>query len=94
MENYIESILERYVIATLDNPTRYLVFQNGNVSFTKYISRATKTAGIKTAQNIRNEFYICTGESNIDLVVLPIRISYEIVREDVVNEGEEYELLS
>ena len=88
MNNFLESILERYVIATMDNPTRYLIFKDGNVSFTKYISRATKTAGRKTAQSIRDEFYYHTGMTDVELVILPVKISFELVLEDSMIEGD------
>ena len=94
MENYLESILERYVIATLDSPTTYLIFKDENITFTKQISRATKTAGKITANTIKNEFYAYTGRTDIELVVLPVRISYEIIKEENDIEGEYVELLS
>lgn len=94
MNNYLESALYRYVIATLDNPTTYLIFKDENITFTKQISRATKTAGRNTANTIKNEFYAYTGRTDIELVVLPVKISYEIVKEENVIEGECIELLS
>ena len=94
MNDYLESTLYRYVIATLDSPTNYLVFKDENITFTKQISRATKTAGKTTANTIKNEFYAYTGRTDIELVVLPIRISYEIVKEENETEGEYIELLS
>lgn len=94
MNGYLENTLYRYVIATLDNPTTYLIFKNGNISFTSQISRATKTAGKTTANTIKNEFYAYTSRTDIELVVLPIRISYEIIKEENEFEGEDIELLS
>lgn len=94
MNNYLESTLDRYVIATLSNPTTYLIFKDENIAFTGQISRATKTAGRNTANTIKNEFYAYTGRTDIELVVLPIKISYEIVKEENKTEGEYIELLS
>ena len=94
MNDYLESTLYRYVIATLDSPTNYLVFKDENITFTKQISRATKTTGRITANTIKNEFYAYTGRTDIELIVLPIRISYEIVKEENETEGEYIELLS
>lgn len=94
MNNYLESTLGRYVIATLDNPTTYLIFKDENITFTKQISRATKTAGKNTANAIKNEFYAYTGRTDIELIVLPIKISYEIIKEESLIEGEYIELLS
>ena len=94
MNNYLESTLYRYVVATLDNPTTYLIFKDGNISFTRQISRATKTAGRTTANTIKSEFYAYTGRTDIELIVLPIKISYEIIKEENEIEGEYIELLS
>ena len=94
MNNHLESILDRYVVATLSNPTTYLIFKDNNITFTNQISRATKTAGRTTANAIKNEFYAYTGRTDIELVVLPIKISYEIIKEESEIEGEYIELLS
>ena len=94
MNSYLESVLGRYVIATLSSPTTYLIFKDDNITFTKQISRATKTAGRATANAIKNEFYAYTGMTDIDLVVLPIKISYEILKEENKSEGGHIELLS
>ena len=94
MDNYLEGTLERYVIATLDSPTTYLIFKDDNITFTRQLYRATKTAGRNTATTIKNEFYAYTGRTDIDLVVLPIRITYEIINEDNEIEGEYIEVLS
>lgn len=94
MDNYLEGTLERYVIATLDSPTTYLIFKDDNITFTRQLYRATKTAGRNTANTIKNEFYAYTGRTDIDLVVLPIRITYEIINEDNEIEGEYIEVLS
>ena len=94
MSNFLESVLCRYVIATLDNPTTYLIFKDDNITFTKQISRATKTAGRNTANVIKNEFYAYTGRTDIELIVLPVKISYEIIKEESKVEGEQIELLS
>ena len=94
MDNYLEGTLKRYVVATLDNPTTYLVFRDGNITFTTQMYRATKTVGRITANAIKNEFYAYTGRTDIELVVLPIQISYEIINEENNVEGEYIELLS
>ena len=82
MDSYLESVLGRYVIATLTTPTTYLIFKDENITFTKQISRATKTAGWNTANAIKNEFYAYTGRTDIELAILPIKISYELLKED------------
>ena len=93
MENFLEDVLYRYVIATLDNPTQYLVFRDDNITFTKHITNATKTAGKATAQTIKNDFYAYTGRTDIELIILPLKISYELMREEMI-EGEIIEVLS
>lgn len=94
MNKYLESTVDRYVIATLDSPTTYLIFKDNNITFAKQISRATKTASKTTANAIKNEFYAYTGRTDIELVVLPVKISYEIIKEEDKNEGGYIELLS
>ena len=95
MENYTENVLNRFVIATLENPTRYLIFKDDKISFTNNIARSTKSVSRTTAQVIRDEFYAYTGMNNIDLVILPIKISYEIIYEEYPDiEGVAYEVLS
>ena len=93
MDSYLESVLGRYVIATLSSPTTYLIFKDDNITFTKQISRATKTAGRTTANTIKNEFYAYTGRTDVDLVVLPVKISYEILKEENKFEDDYNELL-
>ena len=82
MEKHLESVLDRYVIASLETPTRYLVFKDGNISFTHNIVRSTKSASRNTARAIREEFYAYTGMTDIELIILPIQISYEIIQEE------------
>ena len=94
MNNYLESTLDRYVIATLDTPTNYLIFKDENITFTRQISRATKTVGRVTANTIKNEFYAYTGRTDIELVVLPVRISYELLKEENTARGDNIEFLS
>ena len=94
MENFLECVLNRCVIATLDNPTRYLIFKDNNITFTNNISRATKTIGKTTAQAIKDDFYRYTGMTDVELVIVPIKISYELLRERDEIECEAVELLS
>lgn len=94
MNNYLEGTLDRYVIATLESPTTYLIFKDNNITFTKHIHRATKTAGRTTANAIKNEFYAYTGRTDVELVILPIRISYELLNEETIIKGETIECLS
>lgn len=95
INKHLENVLNRYVIATLETPTRYLIFKDNNISFTKHISRATKTGGLNTARSIREEFYAYTKANNIELVILPLRITYELIKdESLINEGDNNGMLS
>lgn len=87
--DYLENILERYVLATLDTPTKYLIFKGDVISFTSNIARATKTVSKGTANAIRNDFYSYTGRTDMELAVVPLRITYELVRNDVTD-GDDY----
>ena len=82
MKNYLENVLNRFVIATLEVPTRYLIFKDNNITFTNNIARCTKSVSRSTAQTIKDEFYAYTGMNDIELVILPIKISYEIIQEE------------
>lgn len=89
-ERYLEHEILRYIIATIGSPTSYLIFKDDKISFTKNISRATKTVSKSTARSIRDDFYKVTGRTDVDLSIVPVVISYELVKEC----EEEYELLS
>lgn len=82
MNRYKEKELKKYVIADLSQPTNYLhSLREGRYNFINNIIVATKFVNKSTAQEICNE---CIKNTNIDLVVVPILITYEIVEEDVV----------
>lgn len=79
---YLEKVIKKYVIATLDIPTQYLISQNETIMFTTEIDRCTKFLSRNTANYIVENFYSSTGMYSLELVVLPITISYEIIMED------------
>jgi len=83
MERYKEKVIRRYVIATLDNPTLYLkkTLQKAEYSFVEDITMATKTHSRKTADTILNYFYSDTNLRDIELVIIPVEITYEILDE-------------
>lgn len=82
MKEYKELTLKRYVIATLDNPTQYLISEHfGKYSFTENIKIASKTVSKSIAEGIVNDFYSQVN-ADIDLVVVPIKIEYTIIEED------------
>lgn len=82
MNRYKEKEVKKYVIADLSQPTNYLhSLREGRYNFINNIIVATKFVNKSTAQEICNE---CIKNTNIDLVVVPILITYEIVEEDIV----------
>lgn len=81
MERYLEKSNKRYVIATLDNPTQYLISQNDNICFTTDISKCTKLMNRSLATYVRDDFYNKTKWHDYELVILPLVISYEIINE-------------
>lgn len=86
MDKYIEKELKRYVIATVNDPSRYLVVEDGEVSFTSDIIKCTKAVSKRTAEYMRNLFYEKTGQTDIELVIIPLMITYELVCEDGIIE--------
>ena len=79
MNRYKEKEVKKYVIADLSQPTNYLQsLRGGRYCFIDNIVVATKFVNRYTAQEICNE---CIRNTNIDLVVVPVLITYEIVEE-------------
>ena len=79
MNKYKEKEVKKYVIADLSQPTNYLhSLREGKYNFIDNILVATKFVSKSTAQEICNE---CIRNINIDLVVIPIVITYEIIEE-------------
>ena len=80
MNKYKEKEIKKYVIADLSQPTNYLKsMRDGEYSFIDNVVIATKYVSKITAQEICNE---CIKNTNIDLVVVPIMITYEIIEEE------------
>lgn len=80
MNRYKEKEIKKYVIADLSQPTNYLKsMRDGKYCFIDNIVVATKFISKSTAQEICNE---CIRNTNIDLVVIPIMITYEIIEEE------------
>ena len=79
MNRYKEKEIKKYVIADLSQPTNYLKsMKDGRYSFIDNVVIATKFVNRYTAQEICNE---CIRNIKIDLVVVPVLITYEIVEE-------------
>lgn len=79
MKKYLEKELKKYVIADLSYPTNYLhSLREGRYNFIDNIVAGTKFVDKNIAQQICDECIRCF---NIDLVVVPILITYEIIDE-------------
>lgn len=79
MKKYKEKESKKYVIADLSQPTNYLYsLRNGNYCFIDNVVNSTKFMNKNIAQNICDE---CMINFNIDLVVVPLIITYELMEE-------------
>lgn len=81
IKKYLEHIDKRYVIATLDYPTRYFISQNNKLCFTTSIARCTKYASRDIAKFILEDFHTKVETLDTTLIILPLIISYELVDE-------------
>ena len=80
MKKYKEKESKKYVIADLSQPTNDLYsLRDGKYKLIDNISVATKLVNQFTAQMICDE---CICNFSIDLVVVPLLITYEIIEED------------
>ena len=77
----IKEELNRYVIATFDNPTNYLSRYNGEYVFIDNLIECTKFTSKSTANQLKKYFYQDTGLNNIELVVIPLKIEYRLINE-------------
>jgi len=79
MNRFKEKELYRYVIADLSQPTNYIMsLRDANYCFIDNIIKATKFRSKKVAENICEE---CIRNTGLDLVVVPVVITYEIIEE-------------
>lgn len=79
MNRYKEKELKKYVIADLSQPTNYIhSLREGKYNFIDNIIVATKFINKTIAQQICDE---CIKNFDIDLVVVPVLITYEIIEE-------------
>ena len=76
---HLEKEVRRYVIATFDDPTNYVVCNGGgNYSFIDNIQHASKFASEFAANEVYKSLY---KRYNVDLVVLPLSIKYILLEE-------------
>ena len=80
MTRYKEKELYRYVIADLSQPTNYIMsLRDAKYCFIDNIIKATKFRNKRVAEDICNE---CIRNTGLDLVVIPVMITYEIIEEE------------
>ena len=79
--NGIKQELNRYVIATLTEETLYLRYFEGQYSFVDNLIECSKTTQRSLAEEIKMNFYSDTRLTDIELVVLPLKIEYRLVNE-------------
>lgn len=87
MDNY-EKILDkqelRYVLGTaVSGKTTYLkkALAKAEYEFVTDITKATKTVSAKIANIILENYVRDTGDTTSELIVIPLLISYELVKE-------------
>lgn len=84
MQKILDRKLRRYVVASVDYPVTYLkvnlLRNGGGYEFFKDIDRTTKFTNEEDAGWAIKAYYQETGD-NLDLVVVPVDISYELVFE-------------
>ena len=84
MEKILEKQEMKYVLATiLNGHTVYLkkVLQKKEYEFTPDIKDATKTMTREMAKTILKYYEYDTGDKYLDLVIVPLVITYELVKE-------------
>lgn len=84
MKRYLEKKIVKYVAATLDNPTLYLkkTPSKQEYCFVEDIEMATKSLNKKLMNQIISYYYLDT-KMDIELVAVPIEITYEIIDDTV-----------
>lgn len=81
-EKILEKQVQKYVIATLSNPTLYLkkIYQRKQYVFTDDIEMATKTMSKDVADIIIEYYHSDTGDT-MELVVVPVEVTYNLIKE-------------
>ena len=81
MDKFLEKKIRRYVIATLSSSFLARNSVNKTYLFTD-IDKATKFKSKDMANNWINYYRQDTGDLELELVVIPVDISYELIQED------------
>lgn len=81
MDKFLEKKIRRYVIATLSSSFLARNSINKTYLFTD-IDKATKFKSKSMANNWINYYRQDTGDLELELLVIPVDISYELIQED------------
>lgn len=81
MERYIEKKIKKYVIATTDGKYLRKDVIHGEYYFVEDIEIATKAEKLNTAEDFLKYYYYDTNMSEIELVIIPVEITYELINE-------------
>lgn len=91
-KKYLEKRVKRYVMATVDTGQYLVVIPGKNqYMFTNNIIRATKCESAFDAKTVIRDYYTDTGDIKLDMVVIPLEITYELINETVdssIDDGE------
>ena len=80
MKEHLEKELNRYVIATFDNTTNYLMAKgNCTYVFIDNIQVATKFTRLVDAEEV---YKSCKAKYNFDLVIVPLKIKYLLIESE------------
>lgn len=84
-DNYLITREIKFVIATLSSPTMYMYKKPGEFQYKFYkdIRKALFTLERDVAQMLLDEYKFYTGD-DIELVVIPVEISYALVNESEI----------
>ena len=81
-KTFVEKKITKYVIATIDGKYLKKTPSKTEYCFVEDIELATKAMSKKMMKTILDYFYMDTG-LNIELVILPVNITYELIDETI-----------
>lgn len=80
LNTYTEKEMIKYVIATMDGKYLKKIPSKKEYYFVDDIEIATKTTSKKMMKQVLEYYYQDTG-MNVDMVIIPVKITYELVNE-------------
>ena len=81
---HLEKKIRKYIIITVSHPFTYMYKKPAcqEYTFFKDIEKATKFLNRKDADETILMYYRFTNDTELDLVVIPVDITYELIEED------------